>query len=69
MAGVYLLAFVAGLLLQVNGLPVMENTGKTSGEQERRSQMREYREEAGGHALQSSPTSKGQHRKTSPNYG
>lgn len=34
MAGVYLLAFVAGLLLEVNGLPVVENTGKTSGEQE-----------------------------------
>lgn len=68
MAGVYLLAFVAGLLLEVSGLPVVENTGKTSGEQERRSQVREYREEAGGHALQISPASKGQRRKNSPNY-
>lgn len=66
MAGVYLLAFVAGLLLEVNGLPVVENTGKTSGEQQRTEGGRN--EEAGGHALQISPTSKAQHRKISPNY-
>lgn len=28
MAGVCLLAFIAGLLLEVSGLPVEENTGK-----------------------------------------